>query len=136
MEEAYQETGNPEYETRMKELKEKQVLVRKKSMKYYAGGNIPDCEEYFYNSKGEVTEVRSYTDYGYRQDMKSSVIYQREEVDGEERCTISYLDGEGRLYQQEVRDEEEKLLSIVSMHTGRLIEKAGMKRIRGLYQKR
>ena len=112
LEEAYQETSNPEYETRMQELKEKQVLVRKKSMQYYGGGNIPYCEEYFYNSKGEVTEVRFYRDYGYRQDMESSEIYHREEVDGKERCIISYLDGEGRLYQREVRDEEEKTLSI------------------------
>jgi len=110
--EAYAETGNPEYETKIQELKEKQVLVRKKSMQYYGGGNIPYCEEYFYNSKGEVTEVRFYCDYGYRQDMESSEIYHREEVDGKVRCIISYLDGEGRLYQREVRDEEEKTLSI------------------------
>lgn len=122
LEEAYQETGNPEYETKIQELKEKQVLVRKKSMRYYGGGNTATCEEYFYNSKGEVTEARFYNDDGYTQDMESKEIYVREEVDGKVRCTISYLDGEGRLYQREVRDEEEKLLSIVSMHTGSEIE--------------
>ena len=72
-------------------------------------GEIADEDTVIETSKQEKEEPSK---------EESGVIYQREEVDGKERCIISYLDSEGRLYQQEVRDEEEKLLSIVSIHAG------------------
>lgn len=72
-------------------------------------GEIADKDTVIETTKQEKEEPKK---------EESNVIYQREEVDGKERCIISYLDSEGRLYQQEVRDEEEKLLSIVSIHAG------------------
>ncbi len=110
LEEAYRETGDPEFEVKIQELKEKQVLVRKTIRNYHDNRTWLSCEEYSYDGNGEVTEIRYYDDYGYKQDVTK--LYSREESDGKVQYITIELDEEGRTTYREIADEEGKAICI------------------------
>lgn len=119
-------TGSAALKTKIKEVKEKRILVSEK----HIDATYNRVNEYYYDSKGQLIEfieknngkVFQTKNYAYDDDgnvieyiemingMHNRACYEWTEADGKKQCVTTYLSNDGRMIGREITIDEKLIL--------------------------